>query len=45
MKLQRPSNNRKNWWIWSVSADYADEITRPEIFAIKFTTEESNPYS
>lgn len=41
MKLQRPTHNRKKWWIWTASADFADEIPKSEIFAIKFATDES----
>lgn len=41
MKLQKPNNNRKNWWMWSTGSDFADEVAKPEIFAIKFSNEES----
>lgn len=41
MKLQRPTHNRKKWWIWTASTDFADEVAKSEIFAIKFATEES----
>ncbi|KAK7595513.1 hypothetical protein V9T40_013338 [Parthenolecanium corni] len=41
MKLQRPTHNRKKWWIWTASTDFADEVAKSEIFAIKFATEEN----
>lgn len=40
MNLQRPNTNRINWWMWSVAADFADQVSKPEIFAIKFASEE-----
>lgn len=42
MKLQRPNTSRMNWWMWSVAADFADEVSKAEIFAIKFGSDESN---
>ncbi|XP_065201291.1 ran-specific GTPase-activating protein-like [Planococcus citri] len=42
MKLCKPSTNKKkNWWIWTAATDFADEIAKSEIFAIKFSNEEN----
>ena len=40
MKL-RPNCGSDRAWIWSVSADFADETPKPELLAVRFANAES----
>lgn len=40
MKL-KPNCDSDRAWVWSVSADFADETPKPELLAVRFANSES----